>query len=141
MNEIKFTNSMINLALIKTSFTKEAIDNGVFKGHFNDNVFEFDPIRYTNAKGDKISHWSISIKLLNAAGEIIPITDNMLENNTQLDPEFKAAIETASGQEGGKIRDVTPTYITTGKNIGKANETNIVSQAFRDALGLYNKKF
>jgi hypothetical protein len=27
MNEIKFTNSMINLALIKTSFTKEAIDN------------------------------------------------------------------------------------------------------------------
>jgi hypothetical protein len=40
--------------------------------------------------------------------------------------------------EGGIIRKSTPTYITTGKNIGKSNETNIITQAFRQALGTYN---
>jgi hypothetical protein len=125
---------------VTVSNTKDAIDNGTFNGHFVDNVFEFNTIQYKIGRSNKTAHWTISIKLLNAAGEIIPITDDMLKNSAQLDPEFKTAIETISGQEGGKIRDVTPTYITTGKNIGKANETNIVTQAFRDALGLYNKK-
>lgn len=32
-----------------------------------------------------------------------------------------------------------PTFVDSGKNIGRSNETNIFCQALRDAYGLYNK--
>jgi len=121
---------------ITISNTKEAIENGIFKGKLTD-IYEFEPIRYTVGKNNKISQYTIVIKLLNSNNEIIPITDEMLEGG-KIDSTFKVSIETISIQEGGKIREMTPTYVTTGKNIGKVNETNMVTQAFRDALRLYN---
>src|SRR6185437_2700924 len=45
-----------------------------------------------------------------------------------------------SKQEGGKTRDAVATFVTSGKNIGKSNATNIVTQSLRDALSLYNKQ-
>lgn len=33
-----------------------------------------------------------------------------------------------------------PTFVERGKNVGRANETNVFCQALRDAFGLYNKQ-
>jgi ATP-dependent DNA ligase len=117
--------------------TKQAIIDGVINGEFNKGAFIFNNIRYTTA-GGKVSNWTISVKLLNTEDETIPITDDMLEGGP-IGNGYKAIIETKSGQEGGKMRK-TATIVTSGKHIGSSNETNIIEQAFRDALGSYNKK-
>jgi len=120
--------------------TKQALIDGIINGDFNGKrtIFRFKNIKYTISNG-KISNWTLLIKLLNNNEEMISITEEMLEGEV-IENGYKAIIETESGQEGGKIRKITPTIITTGKHIGAANETNIIEQAFRDALGLYNKK-
>ena len=122
--------------------TKQAIIDGVISGEFiNEGIneeFRFNTIRYTTSTG-KVSNWTIIIKLLNASDEVIPITDDMLEGGP-IEIGYKATIETEFGQEGGKVRKTIPTIVTCGKHIGSSNETNIIEQAFRDALGLYNGK-
>lgn len=77
--------------------------------------------------------------------EKIP-TDSRLElkpllENKQIPAEYVGVIrvDSKNGIEG-KIRDSSPTYVTTGKNIGKSDETNAVFQALRDAYGLYHTK-
>lgn len=42
--------------------------------------------------------------------------------------------------ENGKVKKAPPTYVKSGKNIGKANQTNVFTQALRDALSKYNKQ-
>ena len=129
---------------ITISNTKSAIDNNIIKGEFNEDntIFHFTPIMYKNKNKEYI--YSLQIKLLNNdTNEMLPITDSILNNDfdfKSLGHGVKAAIETISGQVGGKIREVAPTYIDKIKNVGKKNETNIITQAFRDAYGLYNKK-
>jgi ATP-dependent DNA ligase len=117
--------------------TKQAITDGTIKGNFNsDNtIFRFNDIRYKLLSG-KISILTLVIELLDNNGNCIPITDKMLEGGKMPDG-YKAVIKKESGQEGGKIREAIPTYITEGKHLNAINETNIVTQAFRDALGTY----
>jgi len=57
-----------------------------------------------------------------------------------LPPDHLAENRNESGQVGGKIRDIIPTYVTEGKRLGQKNATNALTQALRDALGLYNKQ-
>lgn len=45
-----------------------------------------------------------------------------------------------SAVTGGKIKQSAATIVNCGKNIGKANETNVLCQALRDAYGKYNKQ-
>uniref|UniRef100_A0A6C0I2I7 ATP-dependent DNA ligase family profile domain-containing protein n=1 Tax=viral metagenome TaxID=1070528 RepID=A0A6C0I2I7_9ZZZZ len=117
--------------------TKQAIIDGIIKGNFNpDNtIFRFNDIRYKLLSG-KISILTLVIELLDNNGNCIPITDEMLEGG-KIPDGYKAVIKKESGQEGGKIREAIPTYITKGKHLNAINETNIVTQAFRDALGTY----
>ena len=119
--------------------TKQAIIDGIFNGQFNEEgVFRFNNIKYTTSRGN--SNWTILVKLLNTTNNnIIPITDNMLEGGI-IEKEYNAIIETECCQDNGKIRKNSPTIITSGKHIGSINETNIIEQAFRDALSIYNKK-
>ena len=120
--------------------TKQAIIDGIIKGNFNpDNtIFKFDDIRYKLLSG-KISVCTLFIELLDNNGNCIPITDEMLEGG-KIPDGYKAVIKKESGQEGGKIREAIPTYITEGKHLNAINETNIVAQAFRDAFGTYIKQ-
>jgi len=117
--------------------TKQAIIDGTIKGNFNpDNtIFRFNDIRYKLLSG-KISILTLVIELLDNNGNCIPITDKMLEGD-KIPDGYKAVIKKESGQEGGKIREAIPTYITEGKHLNAINKTNIVTQAFRDALGTY----
>lgn len=51
----------------------------------------------------------------------------------------RAVLTVSASVVGGKVRDVVPTYVTAGKNLGKANATNVWTQALRDAISLHNK--
>lgn len=129
---------------ITISDTKQSILDGTFNGSFNEDrtIFRFRDIRYTVSSG-KVNNWTLLISLLNASSDMVSITDDMLQHNANANASvngYRAIIKTESGQEGGKVRNVAPTIITEGKHIGAINETNVITQAFRDALGLYNKK-
>jgi ATP-dependent DNA ligase len=62
----------------------------------------------------------------------------MPKNNT-IPPAAVAALWSETGQEGGKTLRSAPTYISTGKNLGKKNATNILTQSIADALSKWNK--
>lgn len=126
---------------INISNTLDAIKNGIIIGDFSldRTQFNFKKLTYVDAKG-KNKNWSIIIKLLSPDNKYIPIEDWMISPPFVELNNYKAEIIVESYQDGGKIRDAIPTYISTGKNIGKANATNVITQAFRDALGLYNKQ-
>src|SRR5271165_616484 len=120
----------------------DAIDKGIIPGTFNvgRTEFNFKPIESINTRKKK-TVWEIKVRLLNKGGAATEIKDEYLKDSKkQLSGDWKAEIIVDSKQEGGKIRDTVPTFVTTGKNIGKANATNIITQALRDALSLYNKQ-
>lgn len=120
--------------------TLNAIKNGTIPGCFTTDLkkFIFPIIRYTNERKDLLE-WSIEISL-KKGDKTVMIDEKMLDSPSfKLSEAYTAEILINSQQVGGKTRKVVPTIITTGKNIGKKNETNVITQAFRDALSLYNK--
>lgn len=117
-----------------------SIKTGIIPGYFSSDfkIFVFPTIRYTNERKDLLE-WSIELKL-KKNDKYVSIDEKMLDYPSfKLDEFYIAEITINSQQVGGKIRKVVPTIVTTGKNIGKKNETNVLTQAFRDALSLYNK--
>lgn len=121
--------------------TLNAIKNGIIPGNFTDDYkeFVFPTITYTNERKDSLE-WSISIKL-KKGDKYVVISEKMLDQPLiRLDNSYIGEINVISQQVGGKIRKTVPTIIDSGKNIGKKNETNVLTQSFRDALSLYNKQ-
>ncbi len=95
---------------------------------------------------NKIRFWKIYAFLLNSnTNEKININKsftNIIKFN-----ELKATynniqinIYTEYGQQNGKITITEPTIITEGKNIGKSNETTILTQSLIHMRNLYLKK-
>ena len=76
------------------------------------------PILYGVSKTDKIKQWQISVKL---------------------NPDKTATIETQNGYVDGKM-NISHRIITTGKNIGKKNETTVFEQAVSEADRKYKDK-
>lgn len=99
-------------------------------------VLVFNTINYESNK--KLYKYIIKIQLEDLImTQLIPIKEEYL-TNIKLE-HHRAIIISESGQINGKIRDVQPTFVDNGKNIGKKNETNCLTQAIRDALSKYNK--
>jgi ATP-dependent DNA ligase len=120
---------------------KLALEAGDLPGGFADcerTVYAFPTLAYTGARG-ATRLWTIRVRLI-AGGDYVPITDAMLDQPPPGLDDHRAEITVESQQEGGKVRDVVPTYVGAGKNLGKKNATNCITQALRDALGLYNKQ-
>ncbi len=120
--------------------TLTAIKSRIIPGSFSIDYkqFTFPTIRYINERKD-VLEWSIDIKL-KKDNNYVKIDENLLDNPLfKLDKTYIAEINVNSQQIGGKIRKSVPTLVHIGKNIGKKNETNVITQAFRDALSLYNK--
>lgn len=122
--------------------TLEAINNGVIPGKFSDDKteFSFPTLAYIGSRG--ATHlWTIRVRIIDLDnGEYSEITDRMLDQPAFDLSDHKAEIIVEAQQKGGKIRDIVPTYVSVGKNLGKKNETNALTQAIRNALGLYNKQ-
>ena len=124
---------------------RESIADGTMRGALSPDrtTFEFPTLLYEGARGAQRS-WTIRVTLLrrpaDGALEPVPIVVSMLAPTALLPPDLLAEIRNESGQVGGKVREVIPTYVTEGKRIGQKNSTNALTQALRDALGLYNKQ-
>lgn len=119
-----------------------AIKDGTVPGKFGPDrkVFTFPQVDSVTSRG-KTQHWVVSVQLLNERDVPIVIEDSMLSSPVVQLPGRVAGIATSSWQEDGKVRAGTiPTIVTRGKNLGKSNATNVITQALRDALGLYNKQ-
>jgi hypothetical protein len=101
--------------------------------------WEFPRLAYVGSRG-ATHYWTVRVCLLDGDGDRLEIEDWMLE--TPVDPlaGYRAEITVESLQKDGKVRDVVPTYVAAGKNLGRKNATNALTQALRDALGLYNKQ-
>lgn len=74
----------------------------------------------------------------------IPITPNMQKNQLTDEPlmaTITAKLRTIDdkGQAIGTHQIFEPTIVIEGKNLGRANETNVFCQALRDAYSLYIK--
>lgn len=118
--------------------TLNAIKSNIIPGKFIENGFMF-PVIVNKNKGGKKILWQLEIKLMKN-NKYVPIKEEYLDRPLfKLSSDYKAEIITHSKQEDGKERDNTPIIISSGKNIGKVNETNVITQAFRDALSMYNK--
>jgi len=100
-------------------------------------IFMFPKIMSKNSRGAQ-TEWRILVSL-KSAGANIEIKDEYF-NNKPMDANINAVIRVESGVVGGKTRDVVPTVIAAGKNLGRANATNVLCQALRDALGMHNKQ-
>ena len=115
---------------------RHALEAGELPGGFADpgrTVYAFPTLAYAGARG-ATRLWTVRVRLI-AGGDYVPISDAMLDQPPPGLDGHRAEITVESQQAGGKIRDVVPTYVGVGKNLGKKNATNCVTQALRDALG------
>ena len=121
---------------------KLAIESGDIPGKFAAarTEFVFPTLAYPSSRGATLL-WTMCVRLLPAqGGDYAVITGEMLDQPAVDLKNFKAEITVVAQQKGGKVREVVPTYVSTGKNLGRKNATNCLTQAIRDALGLYNKQ-
>ncbi|QJX71076.1 hypothetical protein F-liban_328 [Faustovirus] len=112
-------------------------------GGINETATEwaFPVIEYPNGKG-KTNKWQIKVKLfrmVNNEQVFIPIIDQYFDAATDMEG-IQGWIKVDAGLVGGKVRDSEPTVVTSGRNIGRANATNVFQQTLRDALSLHNKQ-
>jgi len=114
------------------------IQQGNIAGSFTDDnkIWSFPTLIYKNSK-NKVINYTVKVSLLNEKNESVPINIDYLGRPAPNLENYKGVITIESLQEGGKIRDVEPTNITAGKNIGKKNATNCISQAFKEAYSKY----
>lgn len=68
----------------------------------------------------------------------IKIKDEYFDSN-EINNNYVAKLVTKSGLINGKLT-LSASYILSGKNIGKKNQTNQFTQALRDGLTKYNKR-
>ena len=123
----------------------KAIADGVIEGHFNENrtVFHFNTVKSVNSKGAMLI-WDLEVRLYDSSDKLHPIEPVFLTPKSNIPDGFYGYIITNSKQISvkgaeGKVRDgVKPTIIKCGKNLKKANSTNPITQALRDALSKYN---
>lgn len=116
-----------------------AIKDGTVPGGLtaDRSCYEFPTLAYLGARG-ATHYWTVRVRLLDGK-DVLELEDWMFE--TPVDPldGYRAEITVESLQREGKVRDVVPTYVSSGKNLGRKNATNVLTQAMRDALGMYNK--
>ena len=89
-------------------------------------------------KHPKYRIWQIMVAL-NSGNKAVNITATLLKSKT-LGSDYSARYWTVSGDEAGKQTRSGDTRITVGKNIGKANETTVLTQALHEARSMFNEK-
>jgi hypothetical protein len=109
-------------------------------------VIHFTPMYSVNKRG-QTRFKKMFIRLVGTAGTRISNTNWNLDDEKsfpindvkKIDDGLVAEIWSETGQEAGKTLRSAPTYVTSGKNIGKKNATNPLTQAITDATSKWNK--
>lgn len=106
--------------------------------------WEFPPV-ITRTKTGKSASWVVYVRAIDAGQSTVgnymflPFSEEYLENKPLAG--IAGYIDVESKQEGAaKHRETAPTIVPKGKNIGRANATNAVCQALRDAYSMWNKQ-
>ena len=119
----------------------KAMENEEVPGEFDAPrlKYSFPPVVSYNSRGAKLI-WQIFVQLVDRRGGPVAITHDMLAQPVRDLGRLRGRTAVESRQEDGKIRDTVPTFVDQGKNIGKKNATNVITQALRNALSMYNKQ-
>ena len=88
-----------------------------------------------NVQNRKTREWSIVIELFNSSNERVSIVDSM-----NIAEGYYSQYYTISGYENMKMTTSARTTISIGKNIGKKNETNVLTQAMKECQSKYASK-
>ena len=117
-------------------------------GGIRENTFYFPVIRSKNRTSGRQTFWKIYVRVFSANENPDHVTDpsgvtfsefkQIYLDNGVIDADLRGWIKVDSGIDGGKTKVSKPTIVAAGKNIGRANATNVVCQALRDALSQYN---
>lgn len=120
-------------------------------GEIRDGAYYFPTITATNRTSGRNTFWTIYVRVFDrtknpnyADGERGSVVDKFNDfqavylDNKPLSANLRGWIKVDSGVEGGKVKESAPTIVRVGKNVGRANATNVVCQALRDALSQYN---
>lgn len=114
-----------------------------------DGIYTFAPQVALNTSGKRIFSKQF-IRLVEAPGRInqsnwdmndessIPIVQEYITGILPVPTGYVAALYGHTGQDGGKTLVSAPTYVATGKNLGKKNATNIIQQAISDGQSKWN---
>ena len=90
-------------------------------------------------KNGRINYWQIFVELFNNDTQrVVKIKDNYF-NNEILEENIMGRYYTISGLEEGKETESEYTVIENGKNLGKINQTNVLTQTLMAARTIYNK--
>lgn len=89
-----------------------------------------------NQQKNKVRTWKITIDLYDSAHKKVSITGLDMKIPKNATTEYY----TTNGLMDMKMTTSTPTVITTGKNLGKKNETNVLTQAYNDCSSKYKLK-
>jgi hypothetical protein len=107
-------------------------------------AWNFPPVESQKSTGGTLV-WQVSVELLSSAGDPAPIVDaDLALPADQLPKGWSARISArsyqsrADGSQGADKKGGVPTIVTAGKNVGKKNATNVLTQAMRDAWSKYN---
>lgn len=118
-------------------------DKDEFDFYIENGIIHFPTLYNTDSKL-RIRVWNIYLKLF-GDDNFIEITNNLLENKNINKLKHKytkiyAKYYTETGILDMKITKSEPTIITKGKNIGKKNETNVLTQGLIEIRSKYLKK-
>jgi hypothetical protein len=127
-------------------------------------TYSFPKVISTGVKGRKI-FWQIVVKVADISSttttptttsttstttttptttsiyNFIKLDDKFFDGKYKLPNNYVGWIKVIKHSEGSdEIHKTEPTIITSGKNIGKKNETNVFTQALYDAFGKYTKQ-
>lgn len=107
-----------------------------------DGEINYGPV-YRSQKNNKYRFWMLTIKLFNK-NTFIHLTDKLMSkliNDNSL-KNYKAEIVRSYGlyEKDSKVTNTFPEIIRSGKNIGKANETNVLTQSIIQGRAEFLKK-
>lgn len=95
------------------------------------------PVLYKKSAIGKTLEWKIKVQLITKGHQTIPIQKEYLSKT--LNPEWKGLIIILHGQQDGK-RQESKKKILRGKNLGRSNETNVLTQALLEAVSAWTKE-
>lgn len=127
---------------------KESKEDGA-ENKIIDGIYTFVPQVALNTSGKRIFSKQF-VRLVEAPGRInstnwemseessIPVVQEYISGILPVPAGYVAALYGHTGQDGGKTLVSAPTYVASGKNLGKKNATNIVQQAISDGQSKWN---
>lgn len=139
----------------QTNESEKAIDFRIIGGGkvSDDGLrYEFPPVYSTNVRTKKDMSWQIVVSVcvrvdtldtkLTSEDQvaIVPIQDKWFDSKPMPNNHYSMIKVLSKYESSEKYASKKPTFVTTGLNAGKANATNVFTQALRDAQGKHNKQ-